>query len=102
MRGKKKKDKCDLCGRENTTQSFHHLIPKKMHKKHIVGELFPDVDLNSYGILVCSPCHKMIHKKINHFDLATQYYSLEKLKEHVELSKFITFQQKSHKNKRIK
>ena len=97
-----KKDKCELCGRGGTTQTFHHLIPKKLHKKNIVVELFPDVDLNSYGIMVCSSCHKMIHKKINHFDLATQYYSLEKLKKHVDLSKFITFQQKSHKNKRVK
>ena len=102
MRGKKNKEKCELCGRENSTLTFHHLVPKKLHKKNAVNQLFPDTDLNSYGIIVCSPCHKMIHKKINHFELAAQYYSLEKLKKHFELSKFITFQQKSHKNKRIK
>tara|TARA_B100000809_G_C14722472_1_gene381914 strand:+ start:43 stop:354 length:312 start_codon:yes stop_codon:yes gene_type:complete len=103
MRGKNKnKDKCELCGRADTTQTFHHLVPKKLHKKNVIVDLFPDVDLNAYGIMVCSPCHKMIHKKINHLDLATEYYSLEKLKTHLELSKFIAFQQKSHKNKRIK
>lgn len=102
MRGKSKKDKCDLCGRENAIQTFHHLIPKKMHRKKIVVDLFPDLDLNAYGIMVCSPCHKMIHKKIDHFDLATQYNTVEQLKRHPELSKFITFQQKSHKNKHIK
>jgi hypothetical protein len=102
MPRKNKKDKCELCGKENSILAFHHLVPKKLHKKTAITTLFLDVDLNSYGVMVCAPCHKMIHKKINHFDLATKYYSLEKLKNHFQLSRFIAFQQKSHKNKRVK
>ena len=102
MAKNKTKEACELCGRADTVQSFHHLVPRKMHKKKKLVESFSDLDVNTYGIMVCSPCHKMIHKKINHYDLATKYYSLEKLKNHPDLSKFIAFQRKSSKNKRIR
>ena len=102
MARKKKKDKCELCGRQDTDQTFHHLVPKKLHRKTKVVKSFVNIDLNTHGIMVCSPCHKMIHKKIDHYELATQYYTLEKLKSHEGIAKFISFQQKSHKTKTIK
>ncbi len=102
MTESKKIGECELCSKENAVLTFHHLVPRKLHRKSIITKLFPETDLHTYGIMVCASCHKMIHKKINHFDLATEYNSLQKLKAHQELSKFIRFQQKSNKNKRVK
>ncbi len=102
MTEKNNTTKCALCEDTNASLTFHHLVPRKMHKKTLINKLFNELDLHTYGIMVCAPCHKMIHKKITHHDLATKYNTLQKLKHHFELSKFIRFKQKSHKNKRVK
>lgn len=91
---------CELCGRSDLKLTFHHLVPRKMHGKKYITKLHPEIDLNTYGIMVCIPCHKMIHKKISHRDLALIYFSKELLLEHEEIKKFIEFQSKQTKFKK--
>ena len=79
---------CELCQREKKL-TFHHLIPKKNHKIKYIKKRFSSIDLNTYGILTCIDCHKMIHKLIPHKLLALEYNSKEKLLNHPELEKFI-------------
>jgi hypothetical protein len=93
--------RCELCDSEDKL-SFHHLVPKKMHGRTYIEKNFPDTDLNSYGTMLCSPCHKMLHRKIDHRTLALDYNTLEKLKEHPGLKIFIAFRKKSNKQKRVK
>ena len=79
---------CELCDREQEL-TFHHLIPKKNHKIKYIREKYSFLNINSYGIKICRDCHKMIHKLIPHKLLALDYNTMEKLKNHPELKKFI-------------
>lgn len=97
---KTKGDKCELCNRMGVKLTFHHLIPRKMHGKQYIEKHFPDIDLNHYGIDVCIPCHKMIHRKIDHRSLALDFNTRDKLLAHPEIAKFVKFQSKQRKDKR--
>jgi hypothetical protein len=66
---------CATCGRE-TTLTFHHLIPRKMHrrthfKKHYAKDQLQD------GIDVCRCCHRGIHDTYDEMTLAKEFDSLE-------------------------
>lgn len=93
-------ESCELCGRTDLKLTFHHLIPRKMHSKKYVIKHHPEKDFTTYGIMVCIPCHKMIHKKISHRDLALTYFSKELLLEHDEIKKFVEFQSRQRKFKK--
>ena len=90
---------CCLCWRNNLTLTFHHLIPKKMHDKKYVKKRHPNIEFNRYGIYVCRSCHKLIHKKISHKELALNYYSKELLLENDIISKAVLFNSNQNKNK---
>jgi 5-methylcytosine-specific restriction endonuclease McrA len=54
----------------------HHLIPKQKHGgKKSEGE----------GILICSKCHKQVHKLFDN----SRYHTLEKIKSCDEIKKFV-------------
>ncbi len=92
---------CELCNIDDKL-SFHHLVPKKMQGRTYIEKNFPDLDLNTYGIMLCSPCHKMVHRKIDHRTLALEYNTLDKLKAHEDIKNFVAFRRKSNKKKRVK
>lgn len=94
-----KPDNCDTCGRE-VKLTFHHLVPKKLHKKRRTILRYPDVDLNHHGIWVCKDCHKKIHRLFSHDELSETYNTVEKLKEHETFAKFLKWVSKQ--DKRVK
>ena len=93
-------ESCALCNRSDLKLTFHHLVPRKMHGKAYIEKLYPDVNLHTYGIDVCIPCHKSIHKHIEHRDLAERYATREALLEHPEIAKFVAFNRKQTKFKK--
>ncbi len=73
---------CPLCERPipaNVPQSRHHLIPKLKGGR------------GSPTILVHHQCHKEIHSYISEADLAKKYNSIELLKAHPDLNRFLTW-----------
>jgi len=90
---------CALCERERPL-TFHHLIPKKVHKKSILLKQFSKDQMHTLGILVCSDCHKTIHKHISHIDLGKHYNTREALLEHPEIGKFVKWV--SRQDKKVK
>ncbi|MEO0436704.1 MAG: hypothetical protein AAF098_07335 [Pseudomonadota bacterium] len=68
---------CATCGRA-TRLTFHHLIPKKMHRRQYFRKHFSKEKLN-LGVRVCRPCHTGIHKAFDEMTLAKNYNTLEKL-----------------------
>ncbi|UKN02302.1 hypothetical protein K6119_02055 [Paracrocinitomix mangrovi] len=94
-----KNDQCSLCEREKEL-SFHHLIPKKMHKKKQVIKAFSDIDFDHYGIWVCTDCHKEVHRLFDHEVLAYHLNTLKKLKENEEMQKFVKWV--SRQDKKVK
>lgn len=79
---------CELCEREVSSTSRHHLIPRTLHtnkwfKKNFTREqMIETVDL-------CRPCHKQIHKLIPEKKMGRTYYTLEKLREEAQVAKFL-------------
>jgi 5-methylcytosine-specific restriction endonuclease McrA len=69
---------CLLCGR-HTFLTFHHLIPKKMHRRTFFKKQFSKAELAA-GIDICRQCHDGIHRSYTEMELAKQYPSLEALK----------------------
>lgn len=79
---------CELCEREQVL-TFHHLVPRKTHSRKPVIRLHSKEYMQGVGINVCVDCHRTIHRQLDHMTLALEYYTLELLKKHEKLMKFV-------------
>ena len=99
---------CEMCLRI-IPLTRHHLIPRTVHQKFKskqkklstkkgrskVGSF--DVPLSytreelNKCISICRPCHSAVHKAENEITLATKYNTLDLLKEHPQIKKFILY-----------
>ena len=73
---------CPLCLRSipaNVAQSKHHLIPKLKGGK--TGET----------VLLHHICHKEIHASLTEAELARDYHSIDALRQHPRIAKFINW-----------
>jgi 5-methylcytosine-specific restriction enzyme A len=68
---------CELCSREEVEVTVHHLTPKEMG-----GTFMPTADL-------CIPCHKQIHALFTNEELAMNLNTVEMLKQHSDIHKFL-------------
>ena len=76
----KKTSHCPICDRElgsKETISQHHLIPKSKGGK------------DSVKILIHNICHQKIHTVFTENELRDHFNTVEKLKEHQEIQKFV-------------
>lgn len=76
-------DLCPLCGREMITGKSlneHHLIPKKYK--------------GDEKVFMHKICHQKIHSVFTEKELFEYYNTFERLKEHIEIRKFIKWVQK--------
>lgn len=88
-----KVEKCTLCEREKPL-SFHHLIPRKMHRRKNFLREFGKEEMKKRGINVCRKCHSAIHKFWDEKTLAEIYNTKEKLMETEEMQKFVAWVKK--------
>ena len=70
--------KCELCER-NIDLTFHHLIPKKLHRRSHFQKLYTKDSLNQ-GVSLCRQCHRGIHKLYDEMTLAKELYTIELLR----------------------
>jgi len=68
---------CQLC-RCARPLTFHHLIPRKMHRRKHFRIHYSREQLNG-GIMICRYCHSAVHRLYDEMTLAKQFYSLELL-----------------------
>ncbi|CAE8714559.1 unnamed protein product, partial [Polarella glacialis] len=59
---------CEMCKR-SVLLTFHHLIPKDKHPTYLGRRLPKGIEgeptrgfLNSYGLMICRPCHNTVHR----------------------------------------
>jgi hypothetical protein len=78
---------CELCKREVSFLTQHHLIPRTTHKRKKRREGFTQEELNRV-IWICAPCHKNIHAVLTEKELAEEFNSLEKLLGFPAVAKF--------------
>jgi len=69
---------CPLC-RRWIKLTFHHLIPKKLHRRTRFKKDYSKAELNQ-GIWICRLCHNGIHDHYDEMALAKHFPTWESLK----------------------
>ena len=69
---------CALCGRRSAL-TFHHLIPRKVHRRPRFKRSYPRAEL-ARGIDICRLCHDGIHALYDEMTLAQSLRTLDDLK----------------------
>lgn len=94
-RGSDDRDSCLLCGRQ-TALTFHHLIPKKVHRRKRFRKRYGRDELNQ-GVKICRLCHSGVHRLFDEMKLAMQLNSLESLRQHEALRRHIKWVSKQRR-----
>lgn len=92
-----KPDLCELCTR-HISLTFHHLIPRKVHRRTRFKKHYDSTTLNR-GIWVCRDCHKAIHRFHTEMELALSFCHLETLKQSEALMGHIQWQKRQRVRK---
>ena len=69
---------CEICDRNWIPLTYHHLIPKQVHKKALKRHWHEEWKLNSVAWL-CRACHSFVHKIASNEALAKDLYTVELL-----------------------
>lgn len=80
---------CALCKRE-TNLTFHHLIPRKLHKRPFFKRTYSKESLRK-GIDICPLCHSGIHRIHDEAYLGKNLYTLELLQKDPSTLKHYTW-----------
>lgn len=80
--------KCALCGSPQDL-SFHHLIPRSCHRNKWFRKRFTREEMQTRGIMVCSPCHSMIHHFYVEKELGRNFNTLANLLDAEKLQPYL-------------
>ena len=80
---------CPCCKRY-TRLTFHHLIPKKMHRRTYFKKHYTKEQLQA-GVNICRQCHSGIHRFYDEMTLAKQLHTLSVLQADEQLSTFFNW-----------
>lgn len=87
---------CALCGRETPELTVHHLVPVLAGKRQgIKPQDLPQAQL-------CPACHQFLHRTFSIRELATEYASLEALRQNAQVGKFLGWLRKQPPSKRVR
>ncbi|MEO0424972.1 MAG: hypothetical protein AAF184_21735 [Pseudomonadota bacterium] len=81
--------RCLLCERERPL-TFHHLIPRKLHRRPYYRKHYSREFLN-LGIDICRLCHDGIHDLYDEKRLAKEFASLEALRADEAISRHVAW-----------
>ncbi len=79
---------CGLCHRTVQRLTRHHLVPRTRHKNKRNKKMFDRQEIHS-TVGLCSPCHRHIHTILDNKDLEREYNTLEALKTHPDVGRFV-------------
>jgi len=79
---------CELCGRVGVLTK-HHLIPQCRHNNKKNKKIFDRKEVKHRTAMLCQSCHSKIHATFSNKILEQQYNTLESLKQHPSIQKFI-------------
>ena len=82
---------CELCERIVGEVTKHHLIPRTRHSNKKNKKEFDRTEVRTRLALFCRPCHKQVHAVLTEKQLERDYNTLDFLKEHEEIAKFIAW-----------
>lgn len=85
---------CELCGRTDIELTRHHLIPQSRHNKARTKKEFSRQEMKTQVAMLCQACHNQVHEVFSNQELSSHYHTVERLKEHSEMAKFINWVKK--------
>jgi hypothetical protein len=83
---------CELCGRDGMRLTDHHLTPRMRHNKRVKRDM-TRAERNKTAD-TCRPCHSQIHSLFTEKQLEREYNSIERLKAHPDVQKWINWVKK--------
>jgi len=78
---------CQLCNQVRDL-TFHHLIPRKLHRRRRFQKHFSRDELNT-GIRICRLCHRGLHRTYDEMTLATKFNCVASIRADEALSRHI-------------
>ncbi len=85
--------RCELCHREKPL-TFHHLIPRSMHRKPRFQKRYDKREMRSRGMNICRLCHNGIHDLLTEKDLGDNYSTKEELLAHPGVARHVAWVRK--------
>ncbi len=85
---------CELCLREMSQLTVHHLVPRQTVKRKQADE-GPTID-------ICSACHRQIHAFYPNLQLARELNTLETLQNEPKMRGFLKWIRKQKPDKKVK
>jgi hypothetical protein len=87
---------CALCGRTGEKLTEHHLVPrcrvrKGRRRRKSRDQMKQLAASDDATVMLCQPCHHMIHATLSEKELARHYSSVEALVEHPEIARFVAW-----------
>jgi len=83
---------CALCERDVPSLTEHHLTPRSKGKP---GQVLPVVQ-------ICSACHRQLHALFTNDELATFLNSVDRIKSHPAMGRFLNWVRKQPPERRIR
>jgi hypothetical protein len=84
-------NRCELCGREVSQLTLHHLIPKTRHRNRRVRRDIERDDLRTAVAYLCRGCHNFIHANFSEKTLERKFRTLEALASHPGVARFVAW-----------
>ena len=97
-----KTDACELCGRSSVRLTRHHLIPRSRHHNRSNKKQFSRTEIHERIVWLCHACHKQIHTLIDDKTLEKDFNTLEALKTHEGLMKFVAWVRKRPEDLKVR
>ena len=105
---------CDLCARRVSRTTRHHLLPVcRSRKRRRRRQLRPGSEpgtVTVHGAVrpgpecvvdLCPACHEMIHAVLTEKELERRYSSLESLRAHPEIARFVAWVAQQPSDRRV-
>ncbi|CAM5372148.1 HNH endonuclease [Alishewanella longhuensis] len=83
---------CELCERQ-CSLTFHHLIPRKMHRRSYFQKHYSKAELQD-GVMLCVTCHKTIHRFYDEMTLAKSFNTLNALQADEKIQHYLAWVKK--------
>lgn len=84
---------CELCHRVQPL-TFHHLIPRRNHRRRAFQTRYGKDDLAHRGLWLCRLCHRMLHTTFSEKTLGLELNTREALLARQEVQAFLAWARK--------
>jgi hypothetical protein len=94
--------RCELCGRRGRRLQRHHLVPRTRHRNKRIRRERSLEDLQQGVAIFCPACHDMVHAVLDTRELAHEFASLEDLRGHRAIARFVKWVRRQPTDSHVK